>query len=123
MKIFLRFEDMAIEQQICECDKTKMVELMLQNSAEFGIDLNVMDGRGMTAFHRACQYGQKKTAELMIKNSRKIKIDLNAKDWFGLTAYQLCCIHNQTEIKELLTPYCAEFKYLCRPKEIWDERC
>ena len=51
--------------------------MLIQNSAEFNIDLNVKDKDGMTAFHNASKYCHSKIAEL--------DIDLNAKDKDGMT--------------------------------------
>ena len=57
-----------------------MVEKIMKNSVEFGIDLNAKDSDlGLTAFHHACALGKVSIAELFILNHVQLNIELNTK--------------------------------------------
>ena len=60
----------------CEYGHVKVVEIIIQKSADFNIDLNAKDQRGKTAFHLACWNGHSKIAEMLIQKSKVIYIRL-----------------------------------------------
>ena len=66
----------------------EIVELLIQSSVRFKIDLNTKGGLfDQTAFHMACMKNQTKTAELLIQKSSSFNIDLNSVDSNGRTAF------------------------------------
>jgi len=91
------------------CQHTKLVELLIRNSATFNIDLNAKDRFHQTAFYQVCSYGNQELIELFIQNSKAYNIDLNAKDTNGWTALHLVCERGQTKVAELLIQKSAEF--------------
>jgi len=66
-----------------------MVELLIQNSAIFDIDLNVKDIIGWTAFHLACVSGKTSIVEVLMDNSEHFENDLASKDNQGRTGFML----------------------------------
>ena len=80
-----------------------MVEKIMKNSVEFGIDLNAKDsGLGLTAFHHACAFGKVKIAELFLDNYLGLNIELNSECNIGATAFFYACVFGQTKIAEIL---------------------
>merc|ERR1712062_212381 len=79
----------------CRYGKTETVQLIIQNSKEFGIDLNAKSNYGSTALHWACSNGQTDTAQFIMQNSKEFSIDLNAKDEDGRTALHVACIYGR----------------------------
>ena len=65
-----------------------MVDKIMKNSVEFGINLNAKDYvPGFTAFHDACQLGKMMITDIFIKNYLDLNIELNSKCGFGRTAF------------------------------------
>ena len=54
-----------------------MVEILVQKSAEFKIDLNVKDFNGKTAFHYACENGWSEITKLIIDKKRGVEVELH----------------------------------------------
>ena len=80
-----------------------IVEKIIKNSVEFGIDLNAKDSRmGLTAFHHTCSLGKAKIAELFIDNYLALNIDLNSKCNIGEISFFYACVFGQTKIAEIL---------------------
>ena len=80
-----------------------MVEKIMMNSVEFGIDLNAKDSRlGLTAFHHTCSLGKVKIAELFIDKYLALNIDLNSKCNIGETSFFFACVFGHTKIAEIL---------------------
>ena len=91
-------------QVACTNGKTETVQLIIQNSKDFGIDLNAKDNRGNTAWHYACQYGRTEIAQLIIQYSKDFGIDLNAA-----TAWLSACYEGHTETAELIIQNSKDF--------------
>merc|ERR1712029_1124764 len=89
----------------CINGQTETAQLIIQNSKEFGIDLNTKNNRGETALHWACINGQTETAQFIIEHSKEFGIDIKAQNNQGKTALDLiknrnCVLYNQ--IKKML---------------------
>merc|ERR1712029_759105 len=65
------------------------VQFILQNSKEFGINLNAKNNSGRTALHIACGYGKTETVQMILKNWKEFGIDIKAQDNAGRTALDL----------------------------------
>ena len=63
--------------------------MILKNSSELKIDLNIKDNDGYTA----CNNGHSEIAEMIMKSSLELKMDLNSKDMDGMTAFHLVCLY------------------------------
>ena len=55
----------------------EVVKFLIQNSAEWNIDLNAVDNNGYTAFNRVCKEGPEMIRELIIQNSDDFNISLS----------------------------------------------
>ena len=62
------------------------LEFIIQNSIDFGIDLNAKDNSGSTALHWACINGQTETVQMILKNWKEFGIDIKAQNNQGKTA-------------------------------------
>ena len=66
-----------------------IVEMLIQTSTEFSIDLNAKSNNGQTAFYNACFLGQKTIVEMLIDNAKSFKLDLMTRNNDGLTGFQI----------------------------------
>ena len=66
-----------------------VVQMIVDNSATLGIDLNIKDNAGQTPFHLACRWCRFDVAKMFMENSVTLSIDLNTKDNEGQTPFQL----------------------------------
>ena len=83
----------------CRSGSVKIVEMLLEKSDEFKIDLSRKTKSGSTPFLLACgNYGNLQIAELIMKNSNKIRIDLDEMK----RAVKFVCGSGQTEIAKML---------------------
>ena len=73
----------------CINGPSKLVEILIQNSKKFNIDINSKTYRGQTGFHYACANGNYTIVEKMIDISEDHKLDLTVKDINGDTGFQL----------------------------------
>ena len=60
----------------CRNGHSKIVEMIVQNSADFNINLNVKTEDGMTAFHFVCKKGHFEIADFILQKSAEFNIDL-----------------------------------------------
>ena len=86
----------------CRYGKPEIVELIIQSSKDFGIDLNAKDCYGSTAWHRACIEDETETVQMILKNWKEFGIDLKAQDNQGITALDLLTEEYDHQIKEML---------------------
>ena len=70
-----------------QLDDPKLVERLIQKSAEFSIELNTKDERGKTAFYNSCMEGYLKITDMLIQKSAEFNIDVNAEEEDGLTPF------------------------------------
>ena len=89
--------------------QTETAKLIIQNSKEFGIDLNAENRNGNTALHWACSNGKTETAQFIIEHSKEFGIDLNAKNNSGSTALHDACIYGRTETVQMILKNWKEF--------------
>ena len=91
---------------MCSYGNKDLIELFIQNSTAFKIDLNSRDRNGRTPLHLVCERGQTKVAELLIQNSSefngKFNICLNTKDKNGYTPLDLAYNNKHSAIVELI---------------------
>ena len=69
--------------------QTETAQLIIQNSKDFGIDLNAKYLIGKTAWHWACANGKTETIQIIQKNCNEFGIDLKAQNNDGKTALDL----------------------------------
>merc|ERR1711953_359153 len=81
----------------------------MQNSKDFGIDLNAGTNSGNTALHWGCYNGHTETAKLIIQNSKEFGIDLNAENSDGSTALHFACYKGQTETVQMILKNWKEY--------------
>ena len=72
----------------CMSGKTETVQLIIQYSKDFDIDLNAKDNDGRTALHVACKYGRTEFVQMIVKNWKEYEIDIRAQDTQGNTALE-----------------------------------
>ena len=90
--------------------KTETAQLIIQNSNDFGIDLNARDKDGFTAWQLACWSGHTETAQMILKNSKEFGIDVNDKHKLDeSTALHLACFNGETEIVQMILDNWKEF--------------
>ena len=80
----------------------EIVELLMNSSKTFGIDLNARDDYGETGFMKACLKGQTEIVNILINSSEPFGIDINARDDEGETGFMKACWKGQTEIVKLM---------------------
>ena len=67
------------------------------------LNINQLDGRGVTPFIEGCLYGQTGIVNVMITSSKEHGIDLNGFDYFfGKTGFLMACQEGHTEIVKLI---------------------
>ena len=93
----------------CRNGNTETVQLIIQSSKDFGIDLNAKDNSGDTAWIEACLHGKTETAQLIIQHSKDFDIDLNAKGRCGMTAMHEACLCDKTETAQLIIKSSKKF--------------
>ena len=77
--------------------------MLMQKSAEFGINLNAKDNiSGRTAFHLACAFGKTEIARMIVQKSTELNIELNNKNRYGWTAFQLASNHGRVDIVDMM---------------------
>merc|ERR1711953_1387331 len=89
----------------CHNGHTETAKLIIQNSKEFGIDLNAENSYGSTALHWACDKGQTETVQMMLKNWKEFGIDIRAHNNCGETALDFITHlegENFNQIKKML---------------------
>ena len=88
----------------CMYGHTELVQMLIQNSVEFNIDLNTKDQNGWTwtAFHFACFYGRAQIVDNIIKIKDRFKIDVKAKTNIGRTGFQLAEIEKNHDVINLI---------------------
>ena len=64
----------------CESGNSNIVDMLVQKSAEFNINLNEKDVFGHSGFHNACNGGHLKVAKMLMLSSAEYNIDLNSKE-------------------------------------------
>ena len=81
-----------------------IVELFLDYAIAKGINLNIPDGQGRTAFHYACMHGTLEVVKLFLEKVEKEFLGLNMLDREGHSPLHLACIGNKPKnIQYLLT--------------------
>ena len=60
--------------------QTEAAQLIIQNSKDFGIDLNAKDEDGSTALHWACWNGRTETVQMILKNWKEFGIDIKVQN-------------------------------------------
>jgi len=90
--------------------------MLIENSANYNININEKGPHEMTALHYACKMGRLKMVQMFLQNSDEINIDLNARDAIGMTAFHYACINDarskngSTQIFELILFESASLK-------------
>ena len=69
----------------CTRGKRETAQLIIQNSKEFGIDLNARTNHGNTALHLACFNGRPESVQMVLKNWKEFGIDIKAQNDYGET--------------------------------------
>ena len=64
----------------CYNGQTETAQLIMQNSKEFGIDLNAKSNNGYTAWHEASIRGETETVQMILKNWKEFGIDIKAQN-------------------------------------------
>ena len=80
-----------------DCTKMEFLEFMLQNSEEFGIDLNAIDSEGRTPYHLLCLTRCRPFVECFKEIASKFKVDFDAIDNLGNTPEDLAKLRDETE--------------------------
>ena len=80
----------------------KVVEIIIQKSVEFSIDLNAKSKDGCTGFHLVCAWGWKEIVKIMIKNATSSNLDLTARNNHGQTGFQLAKIKGMNNIVDVI---------------------
>ena len=81
-----------------------IVELFLDYAIAKGINLNIPDGQGRTAFHYACMHGTLEVVKLFLEKVEEEFLGLNVLDREGHSPLHLACIGNKPEnVQHLLT--------------------
>ena len=70
-------------------ESSEMVQLIIQSSKDHGIDLNMQDVEGHSAFHSACQVAPLKIPKLLLENYEEFGIDIMHEDRRGYTALDM----------------------------------
>ena len=86
----------------CKNGHVDVVELFLNHSKTFKIDLNTRDCIEWTALHYACSKGHTKVVELLLNHSEGEEIDFNARNIQGETAFILACQRGHIDVVRLL---------------------
>ena len=75
----------------CEhSNSTEMVQLMIRSSKDHGIDLNMQNWLGRSAFHVACQVASLEIPKLLLENYKEFGIDIMMhEDTGGYTALDM----------------------------------
>ena len=69
----------------------EIIELLMQNSVRYNIDLNAKDDNGQTVFMKACAKGLTGLVKLLVQNSKNTHLDVNATNFNGQTALMIAC--------------------------------
>ena len=69
---------MTASNYACQRGHLKIVEMLVQKSAAFNIQINAKNDFGWTAFHAVCSNGHSEIAKLLIQVSFEFNINLNA---------------------------------------------
>ena len=93
----------------CQNGHAEVVQLMIESSKKYGIDLNARDEQGGTGFHDACGNDNKEVVELMIRSSKEYGIDLNVRKNSAKTAFHEACTYGTPEIAELMVRSAKEY--------------
>ena len=87
---------------VCKKGDAKLVEMIVQKSTTFNIDLNAKTNIGQTAFHLVCKHDHLSLVEMVIQKSAEFEIDLNAITNHGLTAFHYACFGTQKIMKLMI---------------------
>ena len=71
----------------CRNGKVEVAETIINNSVDYGIDLNAQERDGWTAFHLACAKKKKEVVDLLLAKAESHKINLDIKNNNGQTGY------------------------------------
>ena len=93
----------------CSYDHTEVVNLMINSSKDFGIDLNARNFDGWTGFMQACFKGYADIVNLMVNSSKDFGIDLNARNAYGETGFMIARRYARTEVVNLMVNASEEF--------------
>ena len=80
-----------------DCTKTEFLEFMLQNSEEFGIDLNATDSEGRTPYHLLCLTRCRPFVERVKEIASEFNVDFDVIDNLGNTPEDLAKLRDETE--------------------------
>ena len=103
--------DTTAFQLVCLKGHLRIAEMIMNNSANLKIDLNMKGGHdGSTAFHFACVGGDSametfncaRVVEMIIEQSECHKIDLTSKDDYGQNGYKAAEHYKNIEVIKLI---------------------
>ena len=81
---------------------SKVVEMIINESIKFKIDLNTQTWTGKTPFHLACLNDKTKIVEILVEKQQIFGIDLTIKDVEGKTGLKIAQECMQTEIINII---------------------
>ena len=96
----------------CINGRFNVIEIFIQNSIKYNIQLNAKDKNRCTAFHVACKNGHPKIAKLLIQKCDELKIVLNKKDIDNLTAFYWACRNGLSNIGKSMFYCVSHFCFL-----------
>ena len=98
-----------------------VVDLLLENSIEYGIHLNLQDDFGETLLHQLTQHGKKGrhvVLEKVLLASKNTNLDVNApRSHDNRTPFHMACFYGYPEVVKLFLDNAAELKICLNPRD------
>ena len=94
----------------CIYNSTKVVQLMLEQSTEYNIDLHKVDSYGRNAFIYACSSNADQVVLLLLENSFKFSEDIKQFDNDGWNCFLWACQGNAHRVVPILLEQAKNYK-------------
>ena len=86
----------------CIGNQSETVQLLLDKSDQFGIDINTVDRNGWTLLHLAAHLGHEKVVKVLLEGSIQHDINVNALDFSYKTPFTIACKYGKLTVAKLL---------------------
>ena len=102
--------------------KCSIVDLLLENYIEYGIQLYMQDESGETLLHRLTQHGKKGrhvVLEKVLLASKNTSLDVNAPRFHdNRTPFHMACFYGYPEVVKLFLTNAKELKICLNPRDV-----
>ena len=101
----------------CKFGHFKIVEVILEKSSKYRIEINTKLEKDWTALHLASYHGHFKIVEILINKYVELKLDLSTKILSGRTAFHLACEKGFVKVVEIFVEKSVEHSVSLNAKD------